>query len=167
MGRVNNRDNLQSVLEMSEKLETDQGAKTKENGQRSTAASPKSSPAKGRCGGGSAKKSFRNGLSSPMRMSGRMGGAAINNNRQGGESDVGHVGHPEERSFGGSGGGLTPEKAKEADFIPPPECPVFRPTLAEFDLNPLVYLEKIRPEAEKFGICKIIPPEVISSSALI
>lgn len=54
----------------------------------------------------------------------------------------------------------TSTSSTESDFKVPPECPVFRPTAAEFALNPLVYLEKIRPEAEKYGICKIIPPEV-------
>lgn len=156
---------------MNEKPDSDQGLL---GGEKSPSAngtpeksSSKASPAKGRCGGGSAKKSFRNGLPSPMRMSGRMG-AAAGNNRQGESSEaVGHVGHhsEQERSFRTYNpnmiqSGPTAEKAKEANFISPPECPVFRPTLAEFDLNPLVYLEKIRPEAEKFGICKIIPPEV-------
>ncbi|XP_027623670.1 lysine-specific demethylase 5C isoform X2 [Tupaia chinensis] len=44
------------------------------------------------------------------------------------------------------------------DFLPPPECPVFEPTWAEFR-DPLGYIAKIRPIAEKSGICKIRPPE--------
>ena len=47
----------------------------------------------------------------------------------------------------------------EYDFVPPPECAVFEPTKEEFK-DALAYLEKIRPEAEKYGICKIRPPEV-------
>ncbi|XP_046505281.1 lysine-specific demethylase 5D isoform X6 [Equus quagga] len=43
------------------------------------------------------------------------------------------------------------------DFLPPPECPVFEPTWAEFR-DPLGYIAKIRPIAEKSGICKIRPP---------
>ncbi|XP_063792622.1 lysine-specific demethylase 5C-like isoform X1 [Pseudophryne corroboree] len=43
------------------------------------------------------------------------------------------------------------------DFIPPPECPVFEPTWAEF-ADPLGYIARIRPIAEKSGICKIRPP---------
>ncbi|KAH6830968.1 Transcription factor jumonji family protein / zinc finger family protein [Perilla frutescens var. hirtella] len=38
-----------------------------------------------------------------------------------------------------------------------PECPVYRPTKEEFQ-NPLVYLQKIAPEASKYGICKIVSP---------
>ncbi|KAK2972866.1 hypothetical protein RJ640_028394 [Escallonia rubra] len=41
------------------------------------------------------------------------------------------------------------------------ECPVYRPTLEEFE-DPLVYLLKIAPEASKYGICKIVSP--LSSS---
>ncbi|KAL2237829.1 UNVERIFIED_CONTAM: Lysine-specific demethylase [Sesamum indicum] len=38
-----------------------------------------------------------------------------------------------------------------------PECPVYNPTIEEFQ-DPLVYLQKIAPEASKYGICKIVSP---------
>ncbi|KAK9698993.1 hypothetical protein RND81_08G146200 [Saponaria officinalis] len=38
-----------------------------------------------------------------------------------------------------------------------PECPVYCPTKEEFK-DPLVYLQRIAPEASKYGICKIISP---------
>ncbi|XP_030524709.1 lysine-specific demethylase JMJ706 isoform X2 [Rhodamnia argentea] len=38
-----------------------------------------------------------------------------------------------------------------------PECPVYCPSKEEFE-DPLVYLQKIAPEASKYGICKIISP---------
>ncbi|CAA0843258.1 Transcription factor jumonji (jmj) family protein / zinc finger (C5HC2 type) family protein [Striga hermonthica] len=38
-----------------------------------------------------------------------------------------------------------------------PECPVYCPSLVEFQ-DPLVYLQKIAPEASKYGICKIVSP---------
>ncbi|GAA0166326.1 histone modifying enzyme [Lithospermum erythrorhizon] len=38
-----------------------------------------------------------------------------------------------------------------------PECPVYYPTNKDFE-DPLVYLQKISPEASKYGICKIVPP---------
>ncbi|XP_076933023.1 lysine-specific demethylase JMJ13-like [Bidens hawaiensis] len=38
-----------------------------------------------------------------------------------------------------------------------PECPVYFPSKEEFE-DPLVYLQKIAPEASKFGICKIVSP---------
>lgn len=56
----------------------------------------------------------------------------------------------------------TPRKYKQIcankfKFDPPPEAPVFSPTLEEFE-NPLKYINKIRPIGQKTGICKIIPP---------
>lgn len=44
-------------------------------------------------------------------------------------------------------------------FHVPPEAPVFEPTSEEFQ-DPLLYISKIRPHAEKCGICKIRPPPV-------
>ncbi|KAH0955440.1 hypothetical protein HN011_007212 [Eciton burchellii] len=43
------------------------------------------------------------------------------------------------------------------EFTAPPEAPVFEPTNDEFH-DPLAYIAKIRPIAEKSGICKIKPP---------
>ncbi|XP_074326344.1 lysine-specific demethylase JMJ13-like isoform X3 [Apium graveolens] len=37
------------------------------------------------------------------------------------------------------------------------ECPVYYPSKKDFE-DPLVYLQKIAPEASKFGICKIVSP---------
>jgi len=52
------------------------------------------------------------------------------------------------------------EKLKEFEFTPPPDCPVFNPTKEEFAMGPLEYINKIRPLAEPYGLCKIIPPQV-------
>lgn len=40
-----------------------------------------------------------------------------------------------------------------------PDGPVFFPTKEEFQGNPIHYIEKIRPIAEKYGVCKIVPPK--------
>jgi histone demethylase JARID1 len=42
-----------------------------------------------------------------------------------------------------------------------PLAAIFRPTEAEFQ-EPLDYINHIRPRAEKYGICKIIPPKTWS-----
>ncbi|XP_076922003.1 lysine-specific demethylase JMJ13-like [Bidens hawaiensis] len=38
-----------------------------------------------------------------------------------------------------------------------PECPVYFPSKEEFE-DPLAYLQRIAPEASKYGICKIVSP---------
>uniref|UniRef100_A0A673GAZ9 [histone H3]-trimethyl-L-lysine(4) demethylase n=1 Tax=Sinocyclocheilus rhinocerous TaxID=307959 RepID=A0A673GAZ9_9TELE len=44
-----------------------------------------------------------------------------------------------------------------AEFTSPPECPVFEPSWEEF-ADPFAFINKIRPIAEKTGICKVRPP---------
>ncbi|KAL1834399.1 hypothetical protein ACET3Z_004050 [Daucus carota] len=44
------------------------------------------------------------------------------------------------------------------------ECPVYHPSKEEFE-DPLVYLQKIAPEASKYGICKIVSPLIASVPA--
>ncbi|XP_075797007.1 lysine-specific demethylase 5A isoform X4 [Pelodiscus sinensis] len=57
-------------------------------------------------------------------------------------------------SGGGGGGG----SRYAAEFVPPPECPVFEPSWEEFS-DPLGFIGRIRGLAEKTGICKIRPPK--------
>jgi len=45
------------------------------------------------------------------------------------------------------------------DFRPPPECPVFEPSWEDFS-DPFAFINKIRPLAERTGICKVRPPPV-------
>lgn len=52
------------------------------------------------------------------------------------------------------------EKGRLADGrLDVPLAPVFYPTIEDFEGNPLSYIEKIRPVAEGYGICKIVPPK--------
>ncbi|AES59963.1 transcription factor jumonji family protein [Medicago truncatula] len=44
------------------------------------------------------------------------------------------------------------------------ECPTYYPSEQEFE-HPLVYLQKIAPEASKYGICKIVSPIAASNPA--
>lgn len=37
------------------------------------------------------------------------------------------------------------------------EAPTFHPSEKDFQ-DPLEYIDKIRPVAEKFGICRVVPP---------
>lgn len=47
-----------------------------------------------------------------------------------------------------------PELTGTAQIV---EAPVFHPTEKEF-IDPIEYIEKIRNQAEKFGVCRIVPP---------
>lgn len=49
-------------------------------------------------------------------------------------------------------------KMNDFKFEPVDEAPTFQPSESEFR-DPLGYINQIRPIAEKFGICKIIPPK--------
>ena len=40
-----------------------------------------------------------------------------------------------------------------------PWGPTFFPTVEDMEGSPLVYIEKIRPIAQRYGICKIVPPK--------
>uniref|UniRef100_A0A8C9ZH69 [histone H3]-trimethyl-L-lysine(4) demethylase n=1 Tax=Sander lucioperca TaxID=283035 RepID=A0A8C9ZH69_SANLU len=48
-------------------------------------------------------------------------------------------------------------QSRPDEFKPPPECPVFEPSWEEFR-DPYAFINKIRPIAEKTGICKVRPP---------
>uniref|UniRef100_A0A3B3B9I3 [histone H3]-trimethyl-L-lysine(4) demethylase n=1 Tax=Oryzias melastigma TaxID=30732 RepID=A0A3B3B9I3_ORYME len=51
----------------------------------------------------------------------------------------------------------TVSQPRPDEFKPPPECPVFEPSWEEFR-DPYAFINKIRPIAEKTGICKVRPP---------
>ena len=54
---------------------------------------------------------------------------------------------------------LHQETSKNRARLEVPWAPVFYPTVEEMEGNPLHYVEKIRPIAEKYGICKVVPPK--------
>ncbi|TXT12276.1 uncharacterized protein COLE_02686 [Cutaneotrichosporon oleaginosum] len=51
-----------------------------------------------------------------------------------------------------------PERSNKPRLFDLPTCPAYYPTHDEFD-NPMAYIDSIAPEAKKYGICKIIPPD--------
>ncbi|WOO79188.1 Lysine-specific demethylase 5A [Vanrija pseudolonga] len=51
-----------------------------------------------------------------------------------------------------------PGPTNEPRLFDLPTCPEYRPTSDEFR-DPMAYIESIAPEAKKYGICKIVPPE--------
>ncbi|XP_072993424.1 lysine-specific demethylase JMJ17 [Typha latifolia] len=53
--------------------------------------------------------------------------------------------------------GITPNPSSSSSSVVP-QAPVFHPTEAEFR-DPLLYISQIRPMAEPFGLCLIVPPE--------
>jgi len=50
------------------------------------------------------------------------------------------------------------ERQRESQLDSIASAPVFRPTLEQFKGGAIKYIESIREEAEKYGICKIVPP---------
>jgi histone demethylase JARID1 len=59
---------------------------------------------------------------------------------------------------------LSVEKHPMNENLPPedlsiPNGPVFYATQQDFEHSPVEFINKIRPIAQKYGICKIVPPK--------
>jgi len=65
--------------------------------------------------------------------------------------------NPVRVSFINCGRGFQENTAFE--FVSPPEAPTFYPSEQEFAAGPLAYVRAIRPQAEAYGLCKIVPPK--------
>jgi len=52
---------------------------------------------------------------------------------------------------------MFPNARNANDEVRVVEAPTFYPTEKDFQ-DPLEYIDKIRPIAEKFGICRVVPP---------
>ena len=50
-------------------------------------------------------------------------------------------------------------KLAVANKIDVPWGPVFYPSVEDMEGSPLDYINKIRPIAQRYGICKIVPPQ--------
>jgi hypothetical protein len=50
-------------------------------------------------------------------------------------------------------------KLTGANKIDVPWGPVFYPSVEDMEGSPLDYINKIRPIAQRYGICKIVPPQ--------
>ncbi|KAL5551048.1 hypothetical protein UlMin_001224, partial [Ulmus minor] len=102
-----------------------------------------------------------------VNMMSRSGGDALRASSSCGIRPYGNV-----DPFSRSCGGLNGSKRKVDKFDTSdlewtekiPECPVYCPTKEEFE-DPLVYLQKIGPEASKYGIIKIVSPLTASVPA--
>lgn len=83
----------------------------------------------------------------------RKTGKMMETNAEGSSLSVNNTSAPDSSEF------CTDSYGDDGNFVfrVPPEAPVFHPNNEEFQ-DPLLYINKIRPVAERYGICKIKPP---------
>jgi len=53
----------------------------------------------------------------------------------------------------------TVQNSKLGTKIDVPWAPTFYPSVEDMEGSPLDYIDKIRPVAQRYGICKIVPPQ--------